>query len=88
MFKNMKPLPKALIIAAIVGLPIGAYVKFAPSKPPVPPAVEAVAPTAVPAESAQPVAVAPVTVTPAPVAQVPAPRPAPANDAGLNNLLK
>jgi hypothetical protein len=87
MFKNMKPLPKALIIAAIVGLPIGAYVKFAPKSAPAP-VVEAVAPVAVPAESAQPVAVAPAQVAPAPIAQAPAPRPAPANDAGLNNLLK
>jgi hypothetical protein len=46
MFKHMKPLPKAIVIAAIVGLPIGAYLKFKPT--PVPaeadqPAVESAA---------------------------------------------
>jgi hypothetical protein len=88
MFKNMKPLPKALIIAAIVGLPIGAYMKFAPKSAPAP-VVEAVAPTAVPAEASTPVATtAPAPVAPVPVTPAPAPRPAPANDAGLNNLLK
>lgn len=90
MFKNMKALPKALILAAIVGLPVAAYVMLVPQKPPVP-VVQVATPVAVPAESAQPAPVAvqaPPTVAPLPIPVVPALTPAPANDAGLNNLLK
>lgn len=90
MFKNMKALPKALILAAIVGLPVAAYVKFMPQKPPAP-VVEAVAPVAVPAESAQPTTPPPNVAVPSVPAQAPvapAQSPVPANDAGLNNLLK
>jgi hypothetical protein len=53
MFKHMKPLPKAIVIAAIVGLPIGAYLKFKPEAKPAE-VVQAVKPTPVPAEADQP----------------------------------
>lgn len=95
MFKNMKPLPKALLIAIIVGAPIAAYVKFAPSKPAAP-VVSPIAPVAVPAEAASPVAsvqaeapVAPaVPAAPAPVSQPSGLTPASGQDAGIAAVLK
>lgn len=96
MFKaisRMKPAPRFIIIALLVALPawgVKAYLDSRPAKP-----VEAAAPvvevTTVPAETAasNQVAPAPVVATPAQPAPVaPSPAPAPANDAGLNNLLK
>lgn len=99
-FSRLKPLPKALIIGAIVAI-IGTAanygLKLMPKKAPVPeaPVVEV---TPVPAE--QPVAPAPVAPV-APVAQTPkqaaeaavqaaqqaVPQPAPAHDAGLSAVL-
>jgi len=51
MLKNMKPLPKALLIAVIVGVPVFAYVKLVPQKPPMAD-VGTVTPTPVPSEAA------------------------------------
>jgi hypothetical protein len=89
-FSRMKPLPKALLLAALVGGAVFAYKTFVPSTPKAvePPPVAAVQ---VPAESAQPVPVATVRSTSTPVAeppaaQAPALTPAPAN-AGLDALL-
>jgi hypothetical protein len=89
MFKGMKPLPKALIIAALVAAPIAAYVQFAPKRVPAPLTTDVV-PVAVPAESAQP-APQPVAVT----APAPAATDAPtgltaagSSDAGIDNVLK
>ena len=92
MLKGMKPLPKALILCVIIFAPIAAYVKFAPQKPPAAPVVEAVAPTAVPAEAAAPAAPAPAPVAVAPAAPAPAAppsglTPAGGQDAGLNAVL-
>lgn len=97
MLKNMKPLPKALLIAVIVGVPVFAYVKLVPQKPPMPD-VATVTPTPVPPETASPASVPempasrqmPVqTVTPE-ISASPAPGlvPAGGQDAGLAAALK
>ena len=92
----MKPLPKALALGAVVALVItaGNFALGLMPKKPVEAAAPAVEVTAVPSEASVPVAPAgaPVAVpqpAPQPVVQQPvAPTPAPANDAGLSNLLK
>jgi hypothetical protein len=90
-FSRMKPLPKAILILAIVGaVGFGAKygMQFLPKAEPVVPPAPTVA---VPAESAQPVPVATVRSTSTPVAEPPDVRAgtitsAPAN-AGLDALL-
>lgn len=91
MFKGMKPLPKALIIGAIVALPIWGYVQFAPKREPkVEAPVAATQPVqAVPAETSQPAPVPAPVVQAAPPAQTAPSGLTPAtNDAGLDAVLR
>lgn len=93
-FSRMKPLPKFLIIAVGVGAVVFAASFVIGKLPQKAPEVKAdpVVTTTVPAETAQTPAPAPSTTpapqpAPAPVAEAPALQPAPANDAGLANVL-
>lgn len=87
MFKNMKPLPKMILIGLFVGGAVFGYTKFAPKPTEVP--VEAVQVEAV-AERAEPSAIAPsaqVQAAPAPQS-IPQPVNSPvAQSAGLDALL-
>jgi hypothetical protein len=101
MLHKLKPLPKALVILAIVGGVGFALTKIDFSKltskkeaavtadtveaPQVTTVAPPTAVTAPPPNAAVPAAAVPL---PAPQAAAPAPLPAPAKDAGLNNLLK
>jgi hypothetical protein len=88
----MKPLPKALLLAVLVGGAVFAYKTFVPSTPKAvePPPVAAVqVPAEVPVAAQVPVATVRSTSTPVaepPAAQAPALTPAPTN-AGLDALL-
>lgn len=94
-FSRMKPLPKILIIAAVVGGAVFAFTKFGPKPAPQgtePPLVNAAPEPMVPPTAAAPQNQAPqVTPQPTPTPQPPvvqAPQPSPpANDAGLANVL-
>jgi hypothetical protein len=90
-FARMKPLPKALLIALVVGTVVYGGTKLMPEKAAVP-TVPPIAVTSVPAEGTPAAEAAKVAATPAPV-QAPAEAPAvltPAGgqDAGLANVLK
>ncbi len=92
-FSRMKPLPKFMIIAVGVAAVVYAasfVIGKLPQKAPEV-KVDPVATTAVPPETAQTPAPAPsaqpAPVPAAPVAEAPALQPAPANDAGLANVL-
>jgi len=97
MFRNMKALPKALILAALIAVPVGLIVKFMPEKavavaPATPvqvPAVSAQVPSARPPNESTPPL--PILVAPAAVIQSEAPvglTPAGGHDAGLEAVLK
>lgn len=90
MFKNMKPLPKALVIGLPIALAVWAYVQFAPKKVPGPVAAP-VEITAVPAQDLTDRVVGTLTqsLPPAPeVVDVPKQGTVSSGDAGLNALLK
>jgi len=91
MFNNMKPLPKAIMIAAPIALAVWGYTTFAPKKV-AEPVVTPVVVTAVPAESEAVTRAA--AMVEAPVATAPQVQEAPAQsnvtsgDAGIAALLK
>lgn len=87
MFKNMKPLPKMILIGLFVGGAVFGYTKFAPKTTEAP--VEAVQVEAV-AERAEPSAIAPSAQVQAASAQQSIPQPVnspTAQSAGLDALL-
>lgn len=88
MFRNMKPLPKALIIGIIIGLPIFVYVKMSDTLEAKLPATEVVVqPT--PAEQAKVDAEAAVKAATEAAQQTATPLPNVTNgDAGLDAVLK
>lgn len=88
MFNNMKPLPKAIMIAAPIALAVWGYTTFAPKKVAAP-VVAPIAVTTVPAESAAVAHAAALVEAPAPqVQETPTQSNVTSGDAGMAALLK